>query len=383
MVMQITAEQDLFTQAQSADLREEVREFIRYEVAANGTVLSCDSWLTGFAPEFSRALAARGWLAMTWPEQYGGHGKSQLERFIVNEELLAAGAPVAAHWIADRQSGPAILKNGSEAQRQKFLPAIAAGECFFSIGMSEPNSGSDLASIESTVVEMDGGWRARGTKIWTSHAHHSHYMIALFRSSPKDEKARHAGLSQFIVNLTAPGVHINPIRNMHGEHHFNEVMLDDVFLTSADLLGEVGSGWNQVTSELANERSGPERFLSTMPLLAEVARRQRGQLPDHEFGRILGDLLTLRALSRDVAEALQRGEEPAVQAALVKDIGTRFENSVIELARRLVHISPDVESTEKFERLLGQAILYSPGFTLRGGTNEILRGIVAKAVTSQ
>src|SRR5487761_1601152 len=128
-------------------LRQEVREFIGEQVAVGGAVLGCDSWLTGFSPSFSRAQALRGWLGMTWPTRYGGHGRAPLGRFVVNEELLAAGAPVAAHWIADRQSGPAILAHGTEEQRTRFLPRIAAGECFFSIGMSEPDSGSDLASI--------------------------------------------------------------------------------------------------------------------------------------------------------------------------------------------------------------------------------------------
>ncbi len=365
----------------SSGLRREVREFVREQVAG-GAVLNCDSWLTGFSPAFSRAQGQRGWLGMTWPKKYGGHGRSQLDRFVVNEELLAAGAPVAAHWIADRQSGPAILSHGTEEQRARFLPLIAGGTSFFSIGMSEPNSGSDLASITSRAVRVDGGWRVQGTKVWTSHAHQSHFMIALFRTSPKQEMARHAGLTQFIVDLSVPGVQINPIRNMQGDHHFNEVVLDDVFLPDASLLGVEGQGWGQVTAELANERSGAERFLSTMPLLSELSKRLRGLPPEQELGRVLADLLTLRAMSREVASALERGENPAVKAVLVKDLGTRFESSVIDVARRLVPGRPDVRSEDDYERLLGQAILSAPGFTLRGGTNEILRGIVAKAVTT-
>jgi alkylation response protein AidB-like acyl-CoA dehydrogenase len=365
-----------------AALRREVRAFIAEQVDVLGIRLECDAWLSGFSAEFSRAQGARGWLGMTWPAEYGGHARSERERWIVNEELLAAGAPVAAHWIGDRQSGPAILKHGSEEQKQRFLPAMARGECFFAIGMSEPDSGSDLASVRTTARRDGDHWVLNGTKVWTSGAHRADFMIALVRTSPVDPKARHQGLTQFIVDLRAPGITVNPIVSLDGGHHFNEVVLEDVRLTDADLLGNEGDGWTQVTSELAYERSGPERFLSTFPLLAAAA--DAASAPSSaELGQAVAELTTLRAMSAEVADALGRGQAPAVEAALVKDLGTRFEGRVIELARRLHPGEPDPDSPGDLTRHLAHAVTHSPGFTLRGGTNEILRGIVAKSLTAE
>src|SRR5699024_10502865 len=194
--------------------------------------------------------------------------RSALERFAVTEELLAAAAPVAAHWIADRQIGPSLLRFGTEEQRRMYLPGIARGEVYFGIGMSEPDSGSDLASVPTKGVRPDGGWLVTGTKVWTSGAPHAHAFFALVRTAPLDSSHRHAGLSQLIVPLDSTGVTIRPIHLLTGEHHFNEVVLDEVFVPDSMVLGEVGQGWHQVTSELAFERSGPERFLSTYPLIA-------------------------------------------------------------------------------------------------------------------
>jgi alkylation response protein AidB-like acyl-CoA dehydrogenase len=362
-------------------LREQVRSFLTEARAGQRFRPRCDSWMVAHSPEFSRALAERGWIGMTWPREYGGSERTESERLAVNEELLTAGAPVAAHWFADRQIGPALLRNGTEDQRRRYLPAIAQGQCYFAIGMSEPDSGSDLASVRSTAHRTPSGWRLRGRKIWTSHAHHAHYILALVRTAPLQSNDRHAGLSQFIVNLEAPGIEVRPIRSLHGQAHFAEVVFDDVELADTALLGVEGAGWVQVTAELANERSGPERFLSTAPLLFELIARRAPEV-DTEVGQLLAELQTLRALSAQVAGALQRGLSPALQAATVKDLGTRFESKVVEVARRLVSTSPDLQSSEQLSRLLAEAILQAPDRTIRGGTNEILRGIIARSLRS-
>ncbi len=362
------------------NLRHEVRTFLREELDSGSFTPRCDAWLAGYSAEFSQKLGRRGWLGMTWPRQYGGQERSTLERFVVVEELLAAGAPVAAHWIGDRQSGPAILRYGTDDQCRRLLPGVARGECFFSIGMSEPDSGSDLASVRTKAVRDGEAWKLSGTKIWTSHAHRSNYMVTLCRTSPSDPSDRHAGLTQFIVDLHSPGVTVNPIRLLDGEHHFNEVVLDDVRVPSDMILGRVGDGWKQVTAELAFERSGPERFLSTFPLLRELVTtvKPRDRQANAALGRLVAQLATLRELSLRVAASLERGEVPDVAAALIKDLGTRFENELIDVTRTLVDIEPSTESTDTLSRLLAESVLHSPGFTLRGGTNEILRGIVAR-----
>ena len=241
-------------------LRRSVRNWLSQQAASGSFVPGVDRWLDGYDLEFTRALGERGWLGMTIPERYGGRGRTFLERFVVTEELLVAGAPVAAAWIADRQIAPSLLRYGSEEQKRRYLPDIAAGRCLFAIGMSEPDSGSDLASVRSRAVRTDGGWTLTGTKVWTSGAHLSDAFFVLARTSPIDPGNRHAGLSQFIVDLRSERVQIRPILSMNRSHHFNEVYLNEVFVPDDGVLGQIGEGWQQVTSELAFERSGPERF---------------------------------------------------------------------------------------------------------------------------
>ncbi|WKG06489.1 acyl-CoA dehydrogenase family protein [Mycolicibacterium sp. HK-90] len=359
------------------ELRLEVRRFVAEQQRAGNIGRYADSWLTGWDEDFSRALAARGWLGMTVPVSYGGHGRSHQERFVVTEELLAAGAPVGAHWIADRQIVPSLLKYGTEEQRRKFLPAIAKGECYFGIGMSEPDSGSDLASVRTKAVPADGGWTITGTKVWTSGAHLAHAFICLARTAPVDPAHRHDGLSQFIVDLRAPGVDIRPIISMNGKHHFNEVILDEVFVPDAMVFGTIGSGWQQVTSELSFERSGPERFLSTFPVLADMAALMRdGALPRHpDLGRYLARITGLHQMSMAVAGALERHEPADTAAAVVKVLGTSTEGDIADFADLLGDAGD-----EGYRAMVADAVVQRPGFTLRGGTNEVLRGVIARGL---
>ncbi len=363
-------------------LRAEVREFLARELATMPAIRKAESW-SGFDAEFSRKLGARGWIGMTFPQEYGGHGRSALERYVVIEELVAAGAPVVAHWIADRQSGPAILRFGTEAQKRHFIPRIAAGEAFFCIGMSEPDSGSDLASVRTRATPVDGGWHVNGTKLWTSQAHLSHTMILFCRTSGTTED-RHKGTSQFLVDMkTTKGISIRPVHALTGEHHFNEIVFQDAFLPDSALLGREGEGWHQVTSELAYERSGPERFLSSFILLVETLR-VLGTDPSERaaiaIGRLGAHLVALRRLSRSVAGMLEAGENPALQAALVKDLGAVLEQEIPDIARSLVATDPPTPETERFAEVLAYTTLHAPSFSLRGGTREILRGIIARGL---
>jgi len=340
--------------------------------------------MSGIDPDFSRALAGRGWVGMTIPTQFGGHGRSALERFVVTEELLAGGAPVGAHWFADRQMAPSILRLGTDQQREKYLPGIARAERFFGIGMSEPDSGSDLASVRTRATLVDGDWVLTGAKIWTTAAHVATNLIVLVRTDPA-AASRHSGLSQFIVDLPHPDIHIRPIVTMDGGHHFNEVVFDDARLPGSSLLGTRGNGWAQVTAELAHERSGPERLMSTVPLLVEWATGLQAAAtaeaaPAAELGRLISRLTILRQLSFDVATRLNSGENPATDAALVKDLGTTFEADLVDTIRRTAGEEPDPTSAG-FSSHLAAAVMASPAFTLRGGTNEILRTIVAREVT--
>ena len=363
-------------------LRGEVRAFIAEHLPKRAITEGVGSW-GGSSREFSRKMGARGWIGMTWPRRYGGHERSALERYVVLEEMLASGAPVSGHWVADRQSGPLILRVGTEQQKNAILPRIAAGELQFCIGMSEPDSGSDLASVRTRAVVEEGGFRVNGTKLWTSNAHRADYMILLCRTGEAGEQ-RHGGLTQFLVDLKATqGIAIRPVHNLAGEHHFNEVVFQDVFLPGANVLGEVGGGWKQVTGELAFERSGPERFLSSFTLLVELARAL-GPDPSERariaLGRIVAHILTLRRLSRSVAGMLQTGANPAQQAALVKDLGTSLEQEIPEIARQLIDAEPDRASTRDFVTVLAHTMMNAPSFSIRGGTREILRGMIARGL---
>jgi alkylation response protein AidB-like acyl-CoA dehydrogenase len=320
---------------------------------------------------------------MTWPRLYGGHERSALERYVLLEELLAAGAPAGAHWIADRQSGPTLLKYGTEAQKQTYLPGMASGKIFCCIGMSEPGAGSDLASVRTRAERIaDGRWQINGQKIWTTNAHRSSLMIALIRTSPPGEK-RQSGLSQFLIDIPSPGVTVRPIADLLGHHPFCEVFFDNAILEPQALLGTEGDGWAQVTSELSLERSGPERYLSSFMLFSELLRIA-GARPDDStlqfIGRTAAELWTLRQMSISIAAQLERGEDPALEAAIVKDLGNQFEQSLPERIQALVDEDPYLEENPRFTETLGLLLQAAPAFSLRGGTREILRGIIARGL---
>lgn len=329
--------------------------------------------------DFSRALGEAGFIGMTWPRQYGGHERHALERYIVLEELLAAGAPVGAHWIADRQTGPLLLRYGTEEQRRRWLPAFAAGTAYACIGLSEPGAGSDLAAVRSTARRDGDQWVLNGQKIWTSGAHRAHGMIGLFRSEPGSE--RHAGLSQFLIPMDTPGINVRPIRDMTGAADFNEVFFDDVALPADALLGGEGQGWAQVTAELALERSGPERYLSSHALYAALARAAGDDPPEplrSLLGTLTAELFALRNLSWGCAATLADGQDPVTEAAVVKELGNSFEQALPQLAAAL----PDdlLRRDAELPVILDALLLASPSFSLRGGTREIMRGMIARGL---
>ncbi len=360
-------------------LRQEIREFLRENLADFPRRSRAQSWM-GFDPEFSRRLGARGWIGMIWPKKYGGHERTALERYVVLEELLAAGAPVGAHWIADRQSGPLLLRYGSEAQRMQVLPGVARGETFVCIGMSEPDSGSDLASVRCRAEEVADGWVINGTKLWTTIAHRSHYMVALLRTGT-DPANRHAGLSQFLIDMRTPGITVRPVRDLSGHPHFNEVVFEDLRVPAGSLIGNEGDGWKQVTHELAFERSGPERYLSSFLLFVEMLNAGSPGDPRHAvaLGRVIAEMATLRQMSLGVAGMLARDENPALVASIVKDVGTALEQKIPELAHDLFDIDlGDLDSM--LSAVMADTLRAAPSFTLRGGTREILRGIIAKGL---
>ena len=364
-------------------IRPAIRALVAEAVAALPDDRRARSW-AGFDAAFSRRLGEAGFLGLTLPKRYGGHERGPFARFVVVEELLSAGAPVAAHWIADRQSAPLILNFGTEEQRQYYIPRICRGELFFCIGMSEPGSGSDLASVRTRAARTETGWRVNGQKIWTTNAMHSDYMIALLRTSGSSED-RHAGLSQLIIDLKAPGVTVRPIVDLAGDAHFAEVFFEDVDLPAEALIGHEGEGWKQVTAELAFERSGPERIYSSVVLLDTWIRHLRGVGRDDTatldlVGDFTARLGVLRAMSIACTARLAAGESPVVEASLVKDLGTSFEQELPVAIGADLAAWPDEAVDAELYRTLLYVTHLAPSFSLRGGTREILRGIVARGM---
>jgi len=363
-------------------LRLEVRQFLAEEIKDFPASKRAYTWFC-HDHAFSRKVAERGWIGMTWPKKYGGGERSAFERYVVLEEMLTAAAPVGAHWVGDRQSGPLLLRYVTEEQRQRFLPRICRGEIFFCIGMSEPDSGSDLASIRTRGTKSEGGWLVNGTKLWTSAALAADYMIALIRTTVVPEK-KHAGLSQFLIDMKKPGISVRTIRDLVGNEHFCEVVFDDAFVPDEMLVGKEGDGWAQVMAELALERSGPERYLSCYPLLVELIRSMPAQPENTEaaaIGRQIAHLATLRKMSISVAAMLEAGANPALEASLVKDVGGIFEQALPGITQSLVEVVPRMsDQATDLEQVLAHLLQNAPAFSLRGGTREILRGIIARGL---
>lgn len=287
------------------------------------------------------------------------------------------------HWIADRQSGPNIAAFGTAQQKAAFLPGIASGELSFAIGMSEPDSGSDLASLRSRAEQVEGGWLVNGTKIWTTGASHATHIIALLRTGP----GRYDGLTQFIIDADAPGVTISPIEFIDRTADFCEVSFVDTFVPADRLLGEEGAGWGQNTAELSLERGGVDRWMSVMPLLEHWAKRigEQGDADGSseqktKLGSVVARAWSFRQMALSIARLVDQGHSPVAEAALVKEMATRFEQECVALISEHYAGVPTLGSPDAEEALLATAILVSPSWTIRGGTNEILRSIIGKAL---
>ncbi len=370
---------------QCEELRKEVRAFLKQEIAAGTYDPTHNKTGEMFSREFSRKVGAKGWIGITWPKKYGGQERTFLERYVITEEFLAHNAPITAHRTADRQSGPVLIKYASEDIKQDILPRICRGECCFGIGMSEPNSGSDLFAAQTKATKTKGGYLVNGTKVWTTNAHQADYMIALFRTSPPTKENHRHGLTSFLVDMKWKCITINPIHNLTGLHDFNEIVMQDLFVPDTHVLGEIDGAWKQATSELAYERSGPERFMETLGVLSELVR-VLGEKPDaraaEQLGRLVAQLHTMRRMSISVNGMLQAGKEPVVEAAVVKDVGTIWEQKLPHRARDIAAFieNDDPANRRAFEEQLAFTTMIAPKLTLQGGTTEVLRGIIARGL---
>jgi alkylation response protein AidB-like acyl-CoA dehydrogenase len=327
-----------------------------------------DAWIVGTSRELSLELAQRGWLGMTWPVEEGGHGRAPIERFVVFEALIAGGAPVATSWFADRQIGPTLLQFGTPEQRRRFLPDIVQGTSAWCIGMSEPDAGSDVASIRTRATLDGDAWRIDGRKIWTSGAADADWCYLIARSDP--DAPPHAGLSEFVVDMHASGVDVVPITDMTGNRHFCEVTFDHVRVPKENLVGRVNESFRQVMRQMEHERGGIDRLVSNRTLYEDLRDRAdrddplvRQEMAEIESAYRIGRLLVLR-------EVL--GQAPKGFSAATKTFCTEFEQRVAQFCGSVVGAEAMLWGR------VARSNCYAPGYTIMGGTTQILRNILGE-----
>jgi alkylation response protein AidB-like acyl-CoA dehydrogenase len=354
-------------------LAEEARELGR-KVAADADFLE-DSWIARHSQEFAQELASRGWVGMTWPEEHGGGGRPAIERFMVFEALISEGAPLAATWFADRQMGPTLLQFGTDEQRRRFLPDMVAGRSMWAIGMSEPDAGSDVASLRTKAVLDGDHWVVDGQKVWTSGAALADWCYLVVRTDP--DAPKHAGLSELIVDLRSPGIDVRPLRDMTDDHHFCEIHLDGVRVPVDNLVGELNGSFRQLMRQMEHERGGIDRLVANKRLYLDCLPHAdlehpvvRQQVAEIETGYRIGRLLVLR-------ETL--GQAPKAFSAATKTFCTEFEQRVADFCATALGPLATLDEPGLPHRV-ARNLCYAPGYTIMGGTTQILRNILGERV---
>lgn len=350
------------------ELRQRAREVAADAVERYGR--HNDSWINGFSKEFAKEMGELGWIGMTWPTEFGGGGRDPIDRLIVGEELIAAGAPLAAMWFADRQMGPTLINYGTADQQAEFLPAMLAGDTTWCIGMSEPDSGSDLASL-ATSAERDGDdFVINGQKIWTSFGESADYCYLICRTDASGPP--HRGISEVIVPMDTPGIEVRPITDMTTNRHFCEVWFTDVRVPVANLVGVEGAAFKQTMAQLEHERGGVDRLVSNKALFDIAVERAdrsdpkvRQEIARLETGYILGRILVTREVLR---------QAPAGFSAATKCFCTEHQQSVASFVAR--SLGPDAMLWDD----IGKGLAYDPAYTIMGGTSNVMRNILGERV---
>jgi alkylation response protein AidB-like acyl-CoA dehydrogenase len=372
-----------FTEEQNK-FRQEVRNFLEEEVKKGYWEPTCDAWVQGFDPEFTKRVAQKGWIGLTWPKEYGGQGRSHIDRLILTEEMLRYGAPAACHWFGDRQVGGAILSFGSEELKKELLPRIVKGEAYFGLGMSEPGAGSDLASLQARAIEDGDYYVINGQKTWASCASFAQYFDVYVRTDP--EAPRHRGISEFIVDAQSPGLSRIPMIDITGTEAWNDIFFDNVRVHKKYLVGEKNRGFYQVLHQLDYERSGMERLMGNYPLfdaLIQFAKENnlsrepviRNKLAQLQIEFEVGRLFIYR-----VALVMEEGRAPNWESAMSKAYSTEFEKHLAGVAMEVLGPYGQLMSGSKLAPLRGMALhsyLGSKGYSLQAGTTEILKNILA------
>jgi len=358
--------------AEQEALRVEAREFANDAVARFGR--HNDSWINGYSRELSKELAARGWIGLTWPIEHGGGGRPAIDRLIIGEELIAAGAPIAGMWFADRQMGPTLIAFGRPDQQAEFLPGILAGDTTWCIGMSEPDAGSDLAALKTTAVRDGDQWVIDGQKIWTSFGAQADYCYLICRTSSDGPPQQ--GISEIIVPMDRPGIDARPITDMTTNRHFCEVFFSGVRVPAANLVGVEGNAFKQTMRQLEHERGGIDRLVSNRALFDLAVERASadGRLSDplvrQDIARVearyrIGRVLVIREVLR---------QAPAGFSAATKCFCTEHEVAVADFVARIFGAEATLWND------LTRGLVYAPGYTIMGGTSNVMRNILGERV---
>jgi alkylation response protein AidB-like acyl-CoA dehydrogenase len=377
-----------FTKEQE-DFRQEVRGFLEDEIKKGTFKPMCDGWIQGFSWEFTKKVAAKGWLGITWPKEYGGLGRSHVDRLILTEEMVRYGAPAACHWFAERQIGSAIYVYGTEEQRKEMLPKILKGEACVGLGMSEPAASSDLASVKTRAIEDGDYYVINGQKMWTSCARYMTHIYLVARTNPNVPKQK--GISEFIVDCKLPGITIRPTIDITGSEAWGEVFFDNVRVHKKYLIGEKNGGFYQILNQLAYERAGIERLMGNYPLFDAIIKfskeTKRNGKPICEDPMIRSRLAQLqvefevgRMLNYRVVQVMEKGKSPNIEAAIAKPFCTTFEQHLASIATDILGLYGQLWKESKYMPIMGMAphsFLGSKGYSLQAGTNEVLKGVVA------
>ncbi len=369
--------------------RQEIRDFLEGELRQGLWQPSCDAWIMNYSPEFTKRVAAKGWIGLTWPMESGGQGRSYIERLILTEEMLRYGAPAACHWFADRQIGGSILAYGTEEQKRELLPKILKGEAYVGLGMSEPEAGSDLASLRTKATEDGNDYVIDGQKMWTSGGRFMNYIYLVARTDP--EAPKHRGISEFVVGKSLAGITTVPTIDITGSEAWNEVFFDSVRVPKSCLIGEKNRGFYQILNQLDYERSGLERLMGNYPLFAALIQftketKRNGKplsqdtLIRHKLAQLQIEFEVGRLLTYRVGLVVDEGRTPNWEAAMAKAYSTTFEQHLASVAMETLGLYGQLLAESKLAPILGMAphsYLGSKGYSLQAGTSEILRNIVA------
>ena len=339
------------------------------------------------AQRFCRLLAERGLLCIAWPEEWGGRGASAWEQTAVREEMWAHHEPRGAQYMGVNWVGPAIMRHGTEQQKGRHLPEIARGEVIWCQGFSEPDAGSDLASLQTAARPDGDGWRVSGQKIWTSYATMAQWCFLLARTSKEEKKQQ--GLTVFLVPMSSPGIEVRPIDCMMGPHHLNEVFLDEVRVTEEDVLGEVGEGWKVVQEVLSFERVGIARYARCERLLQWAPRvlgDQWEDLPQElltRWSRMLVHARRARLLAYRVIDLQGRGQVRPGDTAAYRIAVTRLDQESADVLTDIVDLAA-LESDEelRFSRAVQDHARYSVSATVASGSIEMQRILLARTLLS-